>query len=471
MRSPEYFEVLHQLVMKSLRTIGKLSGLGAALVAAISGCALAPSAAEKQARTEVARIGTAIRPASPKPPLPDLRTDSPLTDYVHFAVLNHPRIEAAYHDWRATVSVIAPTRALPDPQVTFEADIADTLMTFMPGLMFDFMAPAKRAAMGQEAVGASRVAYRVYAGEVLAVAASVRKAWLELAYVDEALRLRESSLHAFDLATAVAGADYTTGRGMGTLEIQVRLANDAAKVRSELTALGYRRDAARIRFRSTLGLAPTAADPAWPQASLAPTTLPSEDELWRRAQAANPELGRMRAMVEMALAGIGVARQGATPDFSLGAMADFKASPLMVRPTATVTLPIWREKIAANIAAAEARRDAAVARVNAEQLNLAAELAQMLYMVRESERMIAYIEQSALPNYERAIATLEAGYQSGMNGPGMIPEIRIMALAMRVERAAALRDRESAVTDLMLLTADVAPPGAPLLAESSLSAR
>lgn len=457
--------------MKRPGTIGNLIGLGAALLSAVPGCTLAPSTAEKQAQTEVAQLGASIRPTGVKPARPEMRADSPLADYVRFAVLNHPRVEAAYHDWRATVSAIAPTRALPDPQFTFEADIADTLMTFMPGLMFDFMAPAKRAAMGQEAVGANRVAYRTYAGEVLTVAASVRKAWLELAYVDEALRLRESSLHALDLATAVAGADYTTGRGMGTLEIQVRLANDVAKVRSELAALGYRRDAARTRFKSTLGLAPTAADPAWPQATLAPTALPSEDELWRRAQAANAELGRMRAMVEMALAGIDVARQGATPDFSLGAMADFKASPLMVRPTATVTLPIWREKIAANIAAAEARRDAAVARVSTEQLNLAAELAQMLYMVRESDRMIAYIEQAALPNYERIIATLEAGYQSGMNGPGMIPETRIMALAMRLERAAALRDRENAVTDLLLLTADVAPPGAPLLAESSLPAR
>ena len=37
-----------------------------------------------------------------------------------------------------------------------------------------------------------------------------------------------------------------------------------------------------------------------------------------------------------------------------------------------------------------------------------------------------------------------------------------MALGMRLERAAALRERETAVTELMLLTADVAPAGSPL---------
>lgn len=179
----------------------------------------------------------------------------------------------------------------------------------------------------------------------------------------------------------------------------------------------------------------------------------------------------MRAMVEMALAEVTVAQKERTPNFMVGAMADFKASPLMVRPTASVSLPIWRDKIASAIAAAEARRDAAVARVASEELNLAAELAQMLYMVRESDRMIAYIDDTALPNLDRAAASAEAGYQSGMGRPTMIPEVRHMALLIRLERAKALYEREGAVIDLLQLTAEVAPPNAPLLAHSAAAPR
>ena len=252
---------------------------------------------------------------------------------------------------------------------------------------------------------------------------------------------------------------------MATLEAQVRLANEVAQVRAEIDSLGDRRTAARARFKSALGLAPADADPAWPAAALTPTTLPSEDELWRRAQAFNSELGQMRAMVDMALAGVDVARRARTPDFSLGAMVDLKSDPLMFRPTATVTLPIWREKIAANIAAASARRDAASARVSAEQLSVAAELAQMLYMVRENDRMIAYLDHTALPNLARLVASAEAGYETGMSAATTIPEARLMALKMRVERVASLRERELAATDLLLMTADITPPGAPLAAE------
>jgi outer membrane protein TolC len=433
----------------------------------LASCAVAPSTAERQARAQVASLGTSYRPASKKPALPVLTAESPLADYVRFALLNHPQVEAAYDEWRASVAAIAPARALPDPQFTFQADVADTLMSFMPGLMFDFVSSGKRDAMAREAAASSGIYYRSFVSSVLATATEARKAWIDLAFVDESIRLGEAASGSLEESGALASANYATGQGMITLEAQVRLANDIAKVRTEIDSLGDRRTAARARFKSALGLAPTEADPAWPQATLVPTTLPSEDELWRRAQTSNPELGQMRAMVEMTLASVEVARKAGTPDFSLGAMVDLidtAADPRMIRPVASVTLPIWREKIAANIAAATARNQAASARLSAEQLNLAAELAQMLYMVRESDRMIAYMDGTALPNLDRVIASVEASYQTGMSGPAMIPETRLMALNMRRERVAALRERETAATDLMLLTADVIPPGEPLLA-------
>ena len=426
-------------------------------VALSGGCASLPPPAETSARADLQATGAALRAREGRPTLTVPRADSPPAEFVRFAVLNHPAVAAAYYDWRAGVEDIAPARALPDPSLTFEADITDTLMSFMPGLMFDFMGAGKRAAMGREATAAAGVARRTYIAVLLNTAAAARKAWVELAFIEEALRLRESSVDTLGRSRAIADTSYATGRGMGSLTDQVRFTNEIAKVQNDLATLADRRAAVRARFKSALGLAPADPDPAWPQPVLTPTALPGEDELWRRASAANAELGRMRAMVEMAVAGVEVARRAGRPDFALGLMADLKADPLMLRPTASVKLPIWREKIAATIAAAEARRDASEARVTAEQLNLAAELAQMLYLVREADRMIAYIDHSALPNFDRTIATAEAGYQSGMSGPAMIPETQLMALAMRLERAAALRERETAVTDLMLLTADVAP--------------
>lgn len=441
------------------------SGVLAALL--LTGCVGTPIAAEKTAWDDVARVGGELRPQAAKPVLPVLRPDSPPAEFLRYAVLNHPAVEAAYHDWRAAVLDITRARSLPDPQFTFEADVSDTLMTLMPGVMFDFMAPGKRAAMGREAAATSQVAYRAYVAAVLRAATEARKASIEVAYAQEARQLYPTLIGVLNQALELSGAEYATARMMGSLETQLRLQNQIAEHHSHHLALNERVGAARARFKSALGLAPEDPDPAWPAARLVVTPLSAPDELWHRLVAGNAELERMRAMVDMAVAGVEVARRTGTPDFTFGAMADLKASPLMVRPTAALTLPIWRDKIAATIAAAEARRDSAAARLNAEQLNLAAELAQMLYMVRESDRMIDYIERTALPNLDRMIAAAEAGYQSGSGGASMLAEARHMPVLMQLERLEALRQRETAVADLLSLTSEIAPSGAPLLADGA----
>lgn len=438
-----------------------------AILLAFPGCVGTRIAAEKSARDRVAQVGDELRPAHAKPALPALPAESPLETYVRYAVLNHPAVEAAYYDWRAAVEDITPARSLPDPQFTFEADISDMLMTFMPGLMVDYMTAGKRAAMGREVAAGSEVVYRNYVTTLLRTAAAARKAWIELAFIDEAVHLRENSMRAIEQSLALSGADYSTGFGMTTLENQVRSLNSAAQVRAELATLQDRRTAARTRFKSALGLVRTEADPPWPAANLTASELASEEELWELIRATNPEIATMQAMVEMAIAGVEVAQKTRTPDFTVGGMIDLKASPLMVRPTANVTLPVWRDKIAATIAAAEARRDAAVARLNAEQLNVAAELAQMFFMVRESDRMIDYIDATALPNLDRVLASAEAGLQTGMSRAGEIPATRLMALDMRIERLGALRQREDAVTDISLMIAAVAPADVPLAAAAT----
>ncbi len=394
----------------------------------------------------------APRNEAPSAPLPVLTTDSAPEDFVRFALMNHPAVSAAWQDWRAARHSIAPSKALPDPQLTFQADIASTIMSLMPGVMFELMGSGKRAAMGREAEAGATVARAQYSVTLVRVAAETRRALLELAYLDEAVALRHAAVAAAEQREQLAASEYATGRGMdASLSAQVQAANTAARLRSEAAALDERRSAARARLKAALGLQAGAPDPAWPRHHLSATPLPAADELWQRVQSANPDLARMRAMVEMTVAGIEVARRGGSPDFTVGLMTDVKAAPWMWRPTATMTLPIWRTKIRETIAAAEARHDAAVARLSAEQLDMAAELARMLAMVREADRMIEYLDRSALPSVQRQRFAAESGYRTGGTGAAMIVESGAMELAMQAERLAALRERELAVVDLLAM--------------------
>jgi len=449
--------------MRSRRlTLSVAGALIASATAILVGCTSAPQSGEKSARTAVRDTGAALIEQEGRPALPVLQEDSSPDDYVHYAVLNHPGVAAAYYDWRASVEDIAPTRALPDPMLTFQADVVNTLMGFMPGLMFDLMGPSKRDAMARVATAGANVTRQAYIAAVLRAATEARKAWVELAYVEQVDQLYATTINAANQALDLTNAAYVTGNGMGTFDQQIKFENFIAQHTAFHAGISDRRAAARARFKSALGITYDAPDPIWPHPVLVASYVLSADELWHRAAANNADLAKMRAMVEMTVAAVGVARQTGRPNFAVGGMVDLKANPLMFRPAASLSLPIWRDKIAASIAAAEARRDAAIARVSAEQLNLAAELAQMLYMVREADRMLEFIDGTALPNIERSFATLEVGAQSGMTSATMLAETHLMELDLRHERLELLRQRETNAVDLALLVANVAPASSPL---------
>lgn len=433
-----------------------LATLAASSLALLVGCATAQPERKQTTADHAGMISQEL--PSPPGPLPTLTAASSPEDFVRYALLNHPSVAAAWHDWRAAQAAVLPARSLPDPQLTFQADIASTVMSLMPGLMVELMSSGKRAAMGREAEAATALSRRQYASTLIKVATETRRALIELSFLDQAIALRSASFAVAEQSGQLAASEYAAGRGMNaSLTAQVQAGDTAARLRSESESLNERRTAAHIRLKSSLGLQASEPDPAEPRSVLSATALPPDDVLWQRVQTTNPELATMRAMVEMAVAGVDVARRGGSPDFTVGLMTDVKQAPWMWRPTATMTLPIWRSKIHEAITAAQSRQEAAVARVAAEQLNLAAELAQMLAMIREADRMLAYIDSSALPSLRRTQATAEAGYRAGTAGATMIVEASGMELAMHTERLAALRERELAVVGLLAMTADAAP--------------
>lgn len=439
-----------------MRTVLPLLLGTAILLLAAGGCAGVAPGYEQSARDDLNKTAAAYRPESALPPAV-LAPGATSEDYLRFALLHHPEVEAAYARWRAAVASIAPARALPDPKLTFQADIASALTSLMPGLMFDFMSPGKREAMGREAAAGADVAHTRFIAAAQDVARQVRSAWIELAYTEAARRLHGQAAREVSAAIELANAGLATGRGADTVARQIERENELAEHHAHHAMLGDRLQAARTEFKAALGLAPTDPDPPWPNFDLAVEPLPDESELWARIAARNADLAVMRAAVDQTVAGVTVARKAGTPDFSLGAMVDLKANPLMWRPTASVDLPVWRRKIAGQIDAARAREDAANADLAAARLELAARFARALYAVRQADQMLAYVDGTALPNLDRLIAANGADFSSGRGDAGDLVATSTRRILLQLDRLELLRDRADAVTELLFLAADTAP--------------
>ena len=123
------------------------------LLVLLAGCKGTPTKGEKEARRQVQAVAGSYRPEGRKPELPVLTSQSSLSNFLTYALLNQPQVEAAYFDWLASVERITVQRSLPDPQLTFQMDIQDVVTSVMPGLMMSLPGLGKLRAAGAVAAG------------------------------------------------------------------------------------------------------------------------------------------------------------------------------------------------------------------------------------------------------------------------------------------------------------------------------
>src|SRR5258708_1165983 len=114
-----------------------------ALAVLLAGCKGIPTKALKQARRQAETSGAGYRPAGATPVLTAVTTDCSMRNYVTFATLNQPQVEASYYDWAGSVERITQARSFPDPQLTFQMDIQSVVTSIMPGLMGNIPWPDK----------------------------------------------------------------------------------------------------------------------------------------------------------------------------------------------------------------------------------------------------------------------------------------------------------------------------------------
>lgn len=453
------------MIHHDLRRIAMAHVIAALSVAALTSCTGTPTASERQARTDVDAVGSMYRPGDAKPALPKLSSDSPLSDYLRFAMLNNPKVEAAYYAWAASVERITGARSLPDPRITFEADITDMVETVMPGLMIDLPGPGKLRAAGDVAAGAASVSYFGFEAEVLRTAMALKSAYFRLHFLEDTLRVQRETLSL--LADIETQAQQQIAAGRSGIQDVLRAQIDREQILTQIANLEDSRGVLLAEFRAALGLAPDDTTVPVPNAFEASPPPPPADQILALAAERNPRLRQMEAEVRLGESMIDLARTSGVPDFTIGVMADVKASPVMARPTGSITLPIWRDKIAAEIAAAQFEKQSSEARLSAEQIGLAADMASMLYMYRESARNIDLYGATVLGKARQSLDAARSGYAAGRSSFLDVIDAERQLLVFELSLVEARTQRELSLAGLSLLIAGTPPEGAPVLAPTT----
>jgi outer membrane protein TolC len=439
-----------------------LAATGAAVI--VVGCHGVPTKTERAAREDFREVTERYQPDGKPPVLAELKADSTLSNYLAYAMLNSPRVQAAYYDWAVSIERITVERSLPDPKLTFESDIADAVMTVMPGLMQDFPGPGKLKARGNMAAAESRTQYFAFEAAVLQTALELKRSFFELHFLDERLRINRENARFLGDLESIARAQNETGKV--TLQDVLRAQLERDRLSNEITNSEDSRRPMLARFKAALGLTHDQPDPPVPEGFESSTLNPDTEDLLKTAFARNPRLKAMEAEVRAAQAAIGVADKEKAPDFSLGLMADARAAPTMFRPLASVSLPIWRDRIAAQIAQAQANKRAAEARLTSEQIMLTVDFAMKTYDYREVSRLLALLQNQLIPKAGKSLEIARSSYLSGQTDFFNLIDAERTLLNFQLSGVEARTRREIILAELSLMIAGVPPTGAPVLAST-----
>src|SRR5262249_30664356 len=222
------------------------------LTSILAGCKGVPTKAERQARHDLKSVESTFRPNGKKPGLPVLTEDSGLSNYLTFAMLNQPKVETAYFDWAASVERITQARSFPDPQFTFQMDIQSAVTSVMPGLMGNIPWPDKLRVGAEVASQESRSKYFNFQGAVLESAYQVKRAYYQLYFFSEKIRINGEPLNLLSNREEPTGSKNEVGRT--TLKDVFGIQMEKARLKKEFVTLALSRGAWIMQFRGAWGL-------------------------------------------------------------------------------------------------------------------------------------------------------------------------------------------------------------------------
>jgi outer membrane protein TolC len=334
-------------------------------------------------------------------------------------------------------------------------------MSLMPGLMMDFPGPGKLKWAANVASAESQAKYFAFESSVLQTAFALKRSYYQLYFLNGKVSVNQQTLNLLADLEKLARTQNEVGKV--TLQDVLRAQIEQERLTTEIVNLEDSRNPLLAEFKAALGLTPEQPTPPVPQQfESTPLDLTSE-QLFAIALTRNPRLKAMEAEVRRSDASIWLAYKARVPDFSVGVEADAKATPVFVTPRIGVTLPIWRDKIAAQIAEAQAGKRASEARLTAEQIALEVEFAEKTFMFRESSRNLALLQERLLPKARLSLEVGRAAYLSSQIDFLSLISAQRTLLEFQLAEVEARTQRELALAEVSLLILGQPPASAPVL--------
>jgi outer membrane protein TolC len=293
----------------------------------------------------------------------------------------------------------------------------------------------------------------------------VKRAYLDLQYLDEALDIAEQNRQLAADVLAIAESQYATGRAMqqDVFQSQVQL----SRMVESLVLLRRQRAAAVTRMNRLLYRRPQQELPKLPPLAAGPA--PAEAVAAEALQQRNSVVRESLARLSQAERQLALANEWRRPDYSLGftymirqqVAGDPMTGDDMWGASIGIGLP-WlnRAPHEQEVKAAEADRSSIEESLHAQVNDISARLEELRIEIERAEEQLALVETGLLPQAEGALAASRSAYMTGKTDALNVLSNQLSLYNLQMERIQLLEDHEQSLAEFDYMLSGALQPEA-----------
>jgi outer membrane protein TolC len=450
----------------------------------ISGCASEQIENEFHGFPGVSRTpvgsSTAAANIADTPRLAELSESSGLSDYLVYAALNNPALQAAFDRWKAQLERVPQVKALPDPRFNYRNFIEEVETRVGPqrqsyGISQHFPWFGKLSLRGDVALQAANVAKQRYEALKLRLFFEVKDAYYEYYYLGKSIAITEENVKLIEHLESVARSRYKAA--VGTHPDVIRAQVEAGKLEDRRRTLLDWREPIEARLNAALNR-PIEKDIAWPRQIELKNVSIGDQELLAQLVRGSPELKALDFDIIRNRRNIDVAKKDYWPDLTVGLdVIDTDNSPVgspsdngkdPVIAMISINLPFWRDKYDAGVREAVARYLAAKRDKREKENSLGSQLKMALYRFRDAERKMDLYRDTLVPKAKESLKVTESGFRAGTAGFTDLIDAQRILLEFSLAYERALADHGQGLAKLEMLVGREIPSGGDESTESNV---
>lgn len=406
-------------------------------------------------------VAYATAPATVSPLVQDDAPSGPaareLAEYLTHAVAHNPGLQATRQDWKAASERVTQAGTLPDPHLRYRHFIDEIETRTGPqrsaiGVTQSFPWFGTLELEGGAAEQEAAAVWARHEGRRLAVLFEVKRAYADYYYLGRAIEIvrRNRSLMAFIESVARARFVAATAEHPDIIRAQIEL----GRLDDRLRELEDRRHPLMARLNAALGRKQSGAALPWPE-TLAYEVLDLESGVargqlldWMAEH--HPELRALEHEIERAEIDVELADKRSLPQLTVGVEAieiGGARSPGVsgsgddaLQASVSMSLPLWRGRVHAREREARARQRAAALRREALLEALVAELEEILFELRDTERKIDLYRNTLVPKAAESMRATEGAFRAGTSSFLDLVDAERTLLEFELSYEGALRD-------------------------------